>query len=56
MDSVTHALANAVKELWNYGRNISPDDFHQIEALIGARDRKQEAFLRAVAGAPGKPK
>jgi hypothetical protein len=26
------------------------DDVHQIRALIGARRRKQEAFLRAVAG------
>lgn len=26
------------------------DDVHQIRALIGARRRKQDAFLRAVAG------
>jgi hypothetical protein len=28
------------------------EDLHQLDALIGARQRKQEAFLRAVAGAP----
>ena len=28
------------------------EDLHQLKALIGARDRKQEKFLRAVSGKP----
>ncbi len=50
-DSATHALANAVTELnWNRPDDFTKDETHQILALIGARDRKQEAFLRSVAG------
>ena len=59
-DSATHLLANTLKELME---DFAPDirsavnssraygeAFHQLTALVGARDRKQEAFLRAVAG------
>lgn len=58
-DRATHQLANVLKEMLDtcvYGEGFSGDELHQLKALIGARDRKQEAFLRAVAGAPGKPK
>jgi hypothetical protein len=57
-DSVTHQLANMLKELLDCGVTLNSDGkvdrdaIHQLNALIGARDRKQEAFLRAVAGAP----
>jgi len=34
------------------GRAALRDDLHQLDALIGARRRKEEAFLRAVAGVP----
>lgn len=57
-DSVTHQLANLLKELldcgvtFNSDGKVDRDAIHQIQALIGARDRKQEAFLRAVAGVP----
>ena len=48
-----HALANAVTELnWNRPDEFTKDETHQILALIGARNRKQEEFLRAVAGKP----
>jgi S-ribosylhomocysteine lyase LuxS involved in autoinducer biosynthesis len=57
-DSATHLLANTLKELLDSGITLHRPDYnppdresmHQINALIGARDRKQEAFLRAVAG------
>ena len=49
-DSATHLLANAVKEIMEDDQKPTPDDIHQLRVLIGARDRKQEAFLRAVAG------
>jgi hypothetical protein len=52
-DSVTHQLANTLKELldgYAYGEGFTGDELHQLKALVGARDRKQEAFLRAVAG------
>ena len=49
-DSATHLLANTVKEIMEDDQKPTPDDIHQLRALIGARDRKQEAFLRAVAG------
>ena len=59
-DDAAHALANGARaffEDWEdsiRGRFLGDaalcEDLHQIRALIGARDRKQEAFLRAVAG------
>jgi hypothetical protein len=49
-ESATHLLANAVKEIMEDDQKPTPDDIHQLRVLIGARDRKQEAFLRAVAG------
>jgi hypothetical protein len=55
-DSATHLLANTLKGLLDssvflsYGGKYDHDGMHQINAMIGARDRKQEAFLRAVAG------
>jgi hypothetical protein len=52
-DSATHQLANTLKEIldgYAYGEGFTGDEIHQLKALIGARDRKQEAFLRAVAG------
>ena len=53
-DSSAHMIANTLKELLDDGPPffLSRDDMHQLHALIGVRDRKQEAFLRAVAGAP----
>lgn len=49
-EDATHALANAVKERWDAGGYLLPSDRDKIRDLVGARDRKQEAFLRAVAG------
>lgn len=52
-DTAAHMLCNELKEMLD--DSVSPltrDDLHQFHALIGVRDRKQEAFLRAVAGAP----
>ncbi len=52
-DSATYLLANTLRELMDnyvYGEGFTGDELHQLKALIGARDRKQEAFLRAVAG------
>jgi hypothetical protein len=57
-DSATHLLANPVKELlegYVYGEGFSGNELRQLKALIGARDRKQEAFLRAVCGQPHRP-
>ena len=61
-DSVTHELANVLKEFVDLGVTLCEkrgngfvpdfDAISQIQNLIGARDRKQEAFLRAVAGKP----
>ena len=58
-DRATHLLANVLKEMLDtcvYGEGFSGDELQKLKVLIGWRDRKQEAFLRAVAGAPGKPK
>ena len=44
-DDATAALANAAIEFLDVS-----EDIHQLRALIGARNRKQEAFLAAVAG------
>ena len=65
-DDATHALANALIEfLDTHEDDLTAamdtyedthsiegwrDDLHQLRALIGGRNRKQEAFLRAVAG------
>ena len=49
-DDATHALANTLKEIMDDDEKPTTDDIQQLRALIGARDRKQEAFLRAVAG------
>ena len=49
-DSATHLLANTLKEIMDDDEKPTTDDIQQLRALIGARDRKQEAFLRAVAG------
>lgn len=52
-DSAAHAVANALNEAmygYVYGEGFTADEVHQLKALLGARDRKQEAFLRAVAG------
>ncbi len=64
-DSVTHELANVLKEFVDLGVTLCEkrgngfvpdfDAISQIQNLIGARDRKQEAFLRAVSGAPEAP-
>lgn len=53
-----HAVANAVKQLLDEYDDIDAtypgfrEDLYNLKALIGARDRHQEKFLRAVAGAP----
>jgi phosphoglycolate phosphatase-like HAD superfamily hydrolase len=57
-----HEVANAV-QFWldEFGADVRQtlkaagifdalEDLHQITALVGARSRKQEAFLRALAG------
>ena len=60
-DSATHLLANTLKEILDTGDSLyaegqpDRDAMHTIQALIGARDRKQEAFLRAVCGQPHRP-
>ena len=67
-DDATYALANACREFFDtHEGNLLEamddfeethdiegfrDDLHQIRALIGAQNRKQDRFLRAVAGAP----
>jgi hypothetical protein len=61
-----HAVANAVDEfLQDYSTFLTQDvlrhagvteAIHQLTALVGARNRKQEVFLRAIAGErPSKP-
>lgn len=48
-DSATHELANALREALDgyvYGEGFCGDELHQIKALVGARDRKQEASLQ----------
>jgi hypothetical protein len=59
-DDAGAALANAAIEFFDthesdllHAMEMYPgiaDDIHQIRALIGARNRKQDAFLSAVAG------
>ena len=64
-DSATHLLANTVKQFFDAFEDPIRglflvdaslcEELHQLRALIGARDRKQEAFLRAVCGQPHRP-
>ena len=59
-DDASAALANAAIEFFDthesdflHAMGMYPgvaEDVHQLRALIGARNRKQEAFLSAVAG------
>jgi hypothetical protein len=59
-DDAGAALANAATEFFDthesdilHAMEMYPgvaEDVHQLSALIGARNRKQEAFLSAVAG------
>lgn len=60
-DDASHALANAAIEFFDtheedmlyqfHNENGSlPDDVHQVRALIGARNRKQNAMLAAIGG------
>lgn len=62
-DDATAAVANAIQHWMDaHGSDVTHvlrqhgdfgaalDDIHQLTALIGARSRKQDAFLKAVAG------
>ena len=54
-DSATHALANVTKEIMTSKGGIKPYEIQRLLDLSAARDRKQEAFLRAVIGQPERP-
>lgn len=55
-DSATHAVANAIKECIDdlFDRNLDKithaELYSELQTLIGIKDVKQEAFLRAISG------